>query len=139
MIIPAAQPGRRSVLARSAPLTLGPYDSSPRTARVSARAQLSQWSRADLADDTAAVVAELVANAVQASERDATPVALRLVLTPRSVVVEIFDRAPGEPAPAAASAEAESGRGLRLVASLSCDWGWARTQEGKVVWAEVAR
>ena len=114
----------RTVLARSAPLWLGAYDSSPRTARASARAWLSQWGRADLSDDTESVVAELVANAVQASERDATPVALRLVLAPASVVVEVFDNAPGLPAPREADYVAESGRGLHVVATLSRDWGW---------------
>ena len=127
----------RTVLAQSAPLWLGAYDSSPRTARASARAWLLQWGRADLSDDTEAVVAELVANAVQASERDATPVALRLVLGPASVVVEVFDTAPGLPAPREADYVAESGRGLHLVAALSRDWGWTPARDGKVVWAEV--
>jgi hypothetical protein len=62
----AVQPGQRRVLARSATLTLGPIVTSPRTARVSAMAQLSQWGRGHLADDTAAIVAELVANAIAA-------------------------------------------------------------------------
>jgi hypothetical protein len=126
------------VLARSAPLTLGPYDSSPRTARVSARAQLSEWGRADLADDTEAVVSELVTNAVRASEQDATPVAVRLVLTDASVVVEVFDCAPGVPVAREPSVVAESGRGLQMVASMSLRWGWTPIGSGKAVWAEVA-
>jgi anti-sigma regulatory factor (Ser/Thr protein kinase) len=134
----AAVTDHRTVRARSVPLWLGAYDSSPRTARASARAWLSQWGRGDLSDDTEAVVAELVANAVQASERAATPVALRLVLAPGSVVVEVFDNAPGVPAPREADHIAESGRGLHLVAALSRDWGWAPARGGKVVWAEVA-
>jgi anti-sigma regulatory factor (Ser/Thr protein kinase) len=137
MMISAAHPAQRCVLARSAPLTLGAIDSSPRTARASARAQLCQWRRPDMAGDTETVVSELVTNAVQASEREATPVALRLVLTTSSVVVEVLDSAPGEPVPAVASADAVSGRGLLMVAVLSADWGWTRTQGGKVVWAEL--
>jgi anti-sigma regulatory factor (Ser/Thr protein kinase) len=132
-----APPDHRTVLARSAPLWLGAYDSSPRTARASARAWLSQWGRDDLSDDTEAVVAELVANAVQASEQDATPVALRLVLATASVMVEVFDNAPGLPAPREPDYLAESGRGLHLVAALSHDWGWTPARGGKVVWAEV--
>ena len=127
----------RTVLARSAPLWLGAYDSSPRTARASARAWLSQWGRTELSDDTEAVVAELVANAVQASERDATPVALRLVLAPASVVVEVFDTAPGLPVPRDPDYVTESGRGLHLVAALSRDWGWAPARGGKVIRAEI--
>src|ERR1017187_5363718 len=74
MIITAAQHDQRRVLARSALLTLGPIDSSPGTARVAAMAQLSQWGRGHLSDDTASVVAELVANAVAASVPAGTPV-----------------------------------------------------------------
>jgi anti-sigma regulatory factor (Ser/Thr protein kinase) len=135
-VIPAPL-DRRAVLARSAPLWLGAYDSSPRTARASARAWLSQWGRADLSADTESVVAELVANAVRASERDATPAALRLVLAVGSVVVEVFDTAPGLPAPREADYAAESGRGLHVVAALSREWGWAPARGGKVVWARV--
>jgi hypothetical protein len=50
MISPASH-----VLARSHPLTLGPIDSSPRTARASARAQLSEWGRPELANDVGGV------------------------------------------------------------------------------------
>jgi anti-sigma regulatory factor (Ser/Thr protein kinase) len=125
------------VLARSVPLWLGAYDSSPRTARASARAWLSQWGRADLSDDTETVVAELVANAVRASERDATPVAVRLILAPASVMVEVFDSGRGLPSPREVDYVAESGRGLHVVAALSRGWGWTPARGGKVVWAEV--
>jgi hypothetical protein len=134
----AVQPGQRRVLARSAILNLGPIGTSPRTARVSAIAQLAQWGRRHLADDTAAIVAELVANAVAASVPSGTPVGFGLTLTDSSVVVEVFDRAPGEPAPGTATPEAESGRGLHMVAVLSRQWGWTLLRGSKVVWAEVA-
>jgi Ser/Thr protein kinase RdoA (MazF antagonist) len=61
-----------------------------------------------------------VANAVAASMPAGSPVGLGMTLTDTSVVVEVFDRAPGEPAPGTATAEAESGRGLHMVAVLSC-------------------
>jgi hypothetical protein len=139
MIITAAQHDQRRVLARSALLTLGPIDSSPGTARVSAMAQLSQWGRGHLSDDTASVVAELVANAVAASVPAGTPVGFGMILFASSVVVEVFDRAPGEPVPGTAAPDAESGRGLLMVAVLSSQCGWAPLRRGgKVVWAEVA-
>jgi hypothetical protein len=50
-----------------------------------------------------------VANAVAASMPAGSPVGLGMTLTDTSVVVEVFDRAPGEPAPGTATAEAESG------------------------------
>lgn len=137
-ITAAAVPGRQRVLARSALLNLGPIGSSPRTARVSALAQLSAWGRRHLADDTAAVVGELVANAVAASAPAGTPVGLGMILTDSSVVIEVFDRAPGEPVPGTAAPDAESGRGLHMVSALSRQWGWTRQRGFKVVWAEVA-
>ena len=103
---------------------------------MSAIAQLSQWGRRHLADDTAAIVAELVANAVAASVPSGTPVGLGMILTDSSVVVEVFDRAPGAPAPGTATPE--SGRGLHMVAALSRQWGWTLLRGSKVVWAEVA-
>jgi hypothetical protein len=132
MISPASH-----VLARSHPLTLGPIDSSPRTARASARAQLSEWGRPELANDVEEIVSELITNAVKASERDATPVALRLLLTSASVVVEVFDSAPGVPVVYEPGPGAESGRGLQIVAALSIGWGWSPTANGKVTWAEI--
>ena len=138
MIITAAQHDQQRVLARSALLTLGPIDSSPRTARVSATAQLAQWGRGHLSDDTASIVSELVANAVAASAPAGTPVALGLTLTESSVVVEVFDRAPGEPVPGTPAPDAESGRGLHLVAVLSRHWGWTPLPGGtKVVWSVI--
>jgi len=93
------------VIARSSPITLGPIDTSPGTARASARAQLSAWGRDELADDLEIVVSELMSNAVAASEPGGTPVALRMVLTTASVLVEVWDCAPGVPAPRAPHAE----------------------------------
>ena len=139
MFSTAAQHDQQRVLARSALLTLGPIDSSPRTARVSATAQLSQWGRGHLSDDTASIVAELVSNAVAASAPAGTPVGFGLLLTESSVVVEVFDRAPGEPVPGTPAPDAESGRGLHLVAVLSRRWGWTPLPGGgKVVWSIVA-
>ena len=126
------------VLARSKPLVLGCIDTSPRTARASAVAQLAQWGRAELADDLAEIVSELTTNAVQASEPGGTAVVVSLILTSASVAVEVHDRAPGFPVLREPGPGAESGRGLRIVAELSRDWGWLPTRGGKVVWSELA-
>ncbi|HTY96256.1 MAG TPA: ATP-binding protein, partial [Solirubrobacteraceae bacterium] len=115
----------------TAPVTLAPLDTAPRTARASVTAQLSAWGRGDLADDAGLIVSELMTNAVVASEAGETPVAVRLLLTPASVVVEVYDRAPGFPLLAAAGAEAEAGRGLQIVASVATRWGWTPTTTGK--------
>jgi signal transduction histidine kinase len=137
MILSAAQ-DQRAVLARTAPLNLGPIPTSPRTARASARAQVSAWGRPDLAGDVEQIVSELTANAVQASRAAGSPLALRMILTTASVIVEVLDYAPGVPAPRQPDGESESGRGLLLVSAIARDWGWTPAQNGKIVWAEVA-
>lgn len=129
---------QRFEIAKSAPIWLGPYSSAPGTARASARAQLAQWGRPELADDAELVISELTTNAVRASEAAGSPVAVRLVLTSASVVVQVLDSAPGVPVRYEPGADAECGRGLQLVAALSSDWGWTQTQAGKIVWAEIA-
>jgi anti-sigma regulatory factor (Ser/Thr protein kinase) len=91
----------------------------------------------DMAEVVEIIVSELVTNAVQASEKSGAPVGFRLILTPSSVVVEVFDRAHGEPEPSTADEASESGRGLHMVATLSKAWGWTLTGTGKVVWSEV--
>jgi anti-sigma regulatory factor (Ser/Thr protein kinase) len=136
MILSAAQ-DQRSVLATTTPIQLGAISTSPRTARASAVAALREWGRADLADAAGAIISELVTNAVQASQRAATPIALRLVLTTASVIVEVLDYAPDVPTPRQPDGESESGRGLALVAALAADLGWNPTGTGKVVWAEI--
>lgn len=135
--IPVVHFARQRVLAWSAALVLRPADSSARTARMSVTAQLAAWDRSRLTGDTGAVTAELVANAVTASAPAGTPVRLGMILTESSVLVEVFDCAPGEPVAVAAAPDAESGRGLRIVAALSRQWGWIPLRSSKVVWAEV--
>jgi anti-sigma regulatory factor (Ser/Thr protein kinase) len=137
MLTTEAQRNPRFVLAKSAPITLGAIDSSPGTARVSARAWLATWSLAHMADVLEIIVSELVTNAVRASERSGAPVGFRLVLTSSSVVVEVFDHAPGEPEPKTADTASEAGRGLHMVSALSRTWGWTYIDNGKVVWSEV--
>jgi signal transduction histidine kinase len=135
----AAHPGQPLVLARSHPIELGPIDTSPRTARASAVAQLAQWDRGHLADDVQEVVSELVTNACAASEESGTAVSVRLVLTSASVVVQVLDSAPGVPLRREPDPAAESGRGLALVHALTGGrWGWRVSQGGaKLVWAEI--
>lgn len=126
------------MIAKSAPLWLGAIDTSPGTARASARAQLAAWGRADLIDDVEAITSELIANAVEASEQGGTAVGMRLVLTADALVIEIYDQAPGEPSPRPTGPDSESGRGLAIVDSISDRWGWSPARAGKVVWARLS-
>jgi anti-sigma regulatory factor (Ser/Thr protein kinase) len=134
----AAHPAQRFAITRSVPLWLGPYETAPGTARASVRAQVTEWGRADLADDAELITSELVTNAAIASARDISPVAVRLAMVPGFLVIEVLDQAPGVPALREADWAAESGRGLQLVASLASHWGWTPQGGGKVTWAMMA-
>jgi anti-sigma regulatory factor (Ser/Thr protein kinase) len=87
------------------------------------------------------IVSELITNAIEASTllAERPPVALRLLLTGKSLVIEAWDHSPLDLEPREADADDECGRGLTVVAALSDRWGWERTGCGrKVVWAELA-
>ena len=87
------------------------------------------------------IVSELITNAVDASIvlPDRPPIALRLLATERSLVIEAWDQSPLDLEPRDADASDECGRGLTVVAALSNRWGTERTgYNRKVVWAELA-
>jgi hypothetical protein len=65
-------------------------------------------------------------------------VSLRLLLTGKSLVMEVWDHSPRGLEPREADADDECGRGLTVVAALADRWGCERTGHNrKVVWAEL--
>ena len=72
------------------------------------------------------VVSELITNAIDASTLpvERPPVSLRLLLTGKSLVIEVQDHSPLDLEPRQADADDECGRGLTVVAALSDRWGW---------------
>lgn len=110
---------------------------APSDARLHVRAQLGTWGLGGLTDDVSTVVSELVTNAVLHGSRGAgDQVALRLEPAARHLTVKVHDANPKPPEPRAADLLAENGNGLRLVDSLSSQWGWYPSENGgKVVWA----
>jgi anti-sigma regulatory factor (Ser/Thr protein kinase) len=132
-------------------LTLGALPTAVASARLHARALVNEWAMADMAEDVALVVSELVTNAVVASTgadgktiyTDASvglPVVhLRLLSDHKRVMVEVWDQSPAAPEIRQTEFMAESGRGLVLVEALTADWGWGHAPNwpGKVVWAEL--
>ena len=67
------------------------------------------------------------------------PIALRLLATGKSLLIEVWDYSPLELEPREARADDEGGRGLPVVAAISDRWGWERAGgRRKVVWAELA-
>ena len=65
-------------------------------------------------------------------------IALRLLATGTSVLIEVWDQSPLDLQPRDAGGDDECGRGLTVVAALSSRWGWERTGgRRKVVWSEL--
>ncbi|MGH9271037.1 MAG: ATP-binding protein [Ilumatobacteraceae bacterium] len=102
---------------------------SPALGRRMARAALVEWGCARVVDVVLAV-SELVTNAVMDA---GSPPTLELTFTSPGVRVEVHDSSHAIPVlnPAAIT----GGYGLRIVATVSDDWGWELTPTGKLVWA----
>jgi anti-sigma regulatory factor (Ser/Thr protein kinase) len=125
----------------SSALEFAPLPTAVPCARLHAVHVLHEWGLRDLAGDVEMVVSELITNASDASTLlpERPPVSLRLLLTGKSLVIEVWDHSPLDLKPREADADDECGRGLTVVAALSDRWGWKRTGHNrKVVWAELA-
>lgn len=125
----------------SSALEFAPLPTAVPCARLHAVHVMHEWGLRDLAGDVEMVVSELITNAIDASTLlpERPPVSLRLLLTGKSLVIEVWDHSPLDLEPREADAGDECGRGLTVVAALSDRWGWERTGHGrKVVWAELA-
>jgi len=122
-------------------LELAPLPSAIPCARLHAVHVLHEWGLRALAEDAALIVSELMTNAADASVAlpQRPPVALRLLASEKSLMIEAWDHSPHDLEPRAADPGAECGRGLTVVAALSDRWGSERTgHRRKVVWAELA-
>jgi two-component sensor histidine kinase len=110
---------------------------APRQARAFAVTALDELlgGRADVTDDTALIVSELVANAVDAS---ASGVMVSLDVHHSHIRVAVEDDGDGVPTLLNAAATDDHGRGLAIVAGLSIGWGVQPLQRGKQVWADVS-
>jgi anti-sigma regulatory factor (Ser/Thr protein kinase) len=110
---------------------------APRQARAFAVTALDELlgNHADITDDTALIVSELVANAVDA---DASSVMVSLDVHHSHVRVAVEDDGAGTPTLRNAAATDDHGRGLAIVAGLSEGWGVQPLQRGKQVWADVS-
>lgn len=109
----------------------------------SARLARSFVARAldDLASDRVflaqLLATELVTNAVV---HVGSSIELQIDYSAQSVVVSVHDGSRAAPhLPPRAGNDATGGRGLRIVADLSIDWGWELTTGGKRVWFELGR
>jgi len=137
-----------TVTPRVATRTPAPETHSIAAARAFAIATTQRWQIASAGDDVAAVVSELLTNALrhalpQASMLDdpvsAWPLRLGLLHPGPCVICAVADPSPHIPVLRQADWLAESGRGLQVVASLASQWGYclAPSGRGKVVWAAL--
>lgn len=128
--------------------TPAPATRSIAVARAFAVATTRRWGAADCADDVAAVVSELMTNALrhalpQASLLDGPvagwPIRLGLLHPGPCIVCAVADPSPDIPVLRQPDWLEESGRGLQVVASLASQWGYcvAPSDRGKVVWAAL--
>ncbi|MFJ5259681.1 SpoIIE family protein phosphatase [Streptomyces sp. NPDC088387] len=130
--------------------TLAGSPLAPGAARGLVRAALTEWAARDLpgsrhltdrqTDDTLVVLSELVTNAVVHAGTD-VELSCRVEPDCGSLVVEVTDhhpsRAPRENSTQPPTETPEFGRGLRIVAALSQEWGVSYRRGGKTVWARV--
>ncbi|WND17173.1 ATP-binding SpoIIE family protein phosphatase [Streptomyces violaceus] len=103
-------------------------------ARAVVREQLHDWGLAKLVTPAELLVSELVTNAVRHSH--ARPVELRLVRGD-ALLCEVDDDDHELPTLLSSGSLDDGGRGLRVVSTLSREWGTSRTKAGKTVWFEL--
>lgn len=125
-------------------LELGAYDGAVPSARLHTRAVLREWRLDLLLDEAESIVAETIANAVQAT-RDAgldTGVRLTLVADDEGVLVVVWDAVPLPPVTGSPDDDSEHGRGLLIVQALSSWVDCRRVSDsrggGKLVRARIA-
>jgi anti-sigma regulatory factor (Ser/Thr protein kinase) len=115
---------------------------SVRVARSRVRAALGLHHLDQYADDAEIITSELVTNVVQHVCGDGTEtvrVTLVRARNPEAVTVVVSDSSPEGPAMRETPADNERGRGLRIVAALSADWGWYPEESGKAIFATIAK
>ena len=95
-----------------------------------------ELERADLADNAALVVSELVTNAVL---HGGGCRGVELAAIPGGLRVEVRDHSQVPPLQGQAADEGLTGRGVRIVMALAARWGTRRESDGKVVWADITR
>ena len=120
-------------------LELAALDTAPGSARAHASAVLWEWELADITDDAAMVVSELVTNAMLSTQATRLPDPVRMWMLGRrraSVLFLIWDATDPAPVRRVTTPDADHGRGLDIVDALSTRWGTYYPDEhpnGKVV------
>src|SRR4051794_39836075 len=128
---PAPHRGGSSAVAT---LTLPALTESVPAARRFVMEALTGLDAAGACDDAVGLVSELATNAVIHAR---TPYTIVVSRDGDTVRVGVHDLSAVIPRRRAYGLDATTGRGLRLVASMSSDWGIEAESGGKVVWFEM--
>ncbi len=134
---------------RVATRTPAPTTRSVATARAFTLQTMAKWGVVARGADAAAVVTELLTNALRhavpplledSAASHAWPIRLGLADPGPYVICAVADPSTDVPVPRRADWQDEAGRGLLVVASLSDQWGYCTAPDyhGKVVWAAFA-
>ncbi|MEU8028195.1 SpoIIE family protein phosphatase [Streptomyces sp. NPDC049099] len=102
--------------------------------RAAVSAQLDAWGLSELGFGMELVLSELITNAIRYGS---DPIHVRLIHD-RSLICEVADGSSTSPHLRYAATTDEGGRGLFLVSQLAERWGTRYTDQGKVIWAELA-
>ncbi|MEY9961534.1 ATP-binding protein [Streptacidiphilus sp. MAP5-52] len=94
------------------------------------------WLDEDATAAVELVVSELVTNAVVHADTDV--LTLGLYVRGLRLTIDLHDGNHRLPVRRSADGGSEGGRGLELVEAMSLSNGWAETERGKHVWAELA-
>jgi anti-sigma regulatory factor (Ser/Thr protein kinase) len=115
---------------------------SVRAGRDFAVATVRRWGAAELCDDIAVVVSELLTNALRHALPDGGEaprlgsIRLALLQPGRCVICAVADPSPEIPAPEQPGILCEGGRGLHVIGGLADTWDCTPpSQAGKAVWA----
>ena len=111
---------------------------APQAARRATAALLAAWDLADLRDDAALIVTELMTNALRHAPGTGH-LEIVLVGDRHGVRICVPDNSPAIPVIGALAPARSDGRGMRLVANLASEWGTEPRSGGKLVWARLQR
>jgi anti-sigma regulatory factor (Ser/Thr protein kinase) len=114
---------------------------SPGIARNVTKATLGKWCLAELYEDAAVVVSELVTNALRYGLVSDVQRVLRLVLVRYESQFVCMVTDPADTAPTMQEPDyiAETGRGLHIIEAMTRAWGWTPLLGGgKAVWASFS-
>lgn len=107
---------------------------APRAARRYVTETLRGWELDALVNDAVLAVSELATNAVTHAGSD---FAVGLSRHRDGVRIDVSDASPAAPLLQDGGVSKVGGRGLRMVAAVSADWGHRAIDGGKLVWAEL--